>query len=185
MNIYKDVNKSLKLFDSMLDSIEVSKPLYVELNPKLTSEKLFNKYKKVFEWQWIDADKRAFNFRDTSKKSSTTYVHRIFEHKGNQFKSCLKNSGSVICIWDPLLDANTYPRPCFFSMKFLVEKDYVHGVVVFQLRDLLRRMIGNWYHCGKLLNMYADKRNKKVGLLYDFSMKTQWHEEDLYKWKNS
>lgn len=185
--IFSLANVSNKYYIKMLKEIKQGYPVMFEVNPLKLGGDLIEKHQGLFPWHFRDSI-RSFN--DPSiidlNKYEFSYANRISEYFTiNQLERAMYNFKHPIVLWDPAVDLNTTPRPCLMMIKFFAESKVLNMQVVFRRRDLIRRMIPNWFCLGEIQRKVAEERKMTVGILYDYSLDVFYNNDDKKKWEES
>lgn len=126
------------------------------------------------------SDKYAWHFRDSHRSLlikmgrnltpyEFSYYDRIHSFFGfDQWEMAMKKPNNIICNWDHG-DHERRPKPCFVTAKLLAEGKFVHLSVTFRTRDVLKRMYPNFLALRIFMQETAERMNKRVGKLFDYS----------------
>lgn len=130
-----------------------------------------------FGWHRVDSE------RSFTRTGGTlfSYRRRLVQHFDNQLDPP-PPAGRVVSVWDPLVD-NTQPRgmkPCLMNMVFTDDSGGVsHLSVVWRARDILRRMVPNWFWVIRLGREVLTRRGRTLGFIYDYSHRAFSNPGDL------
>ena len=186
MKIFTSAHISEKHFNTMLELSEKNNPIFFEFDLKKLSDELIDKHRLVFPWHFKDSVRSITN---SNIKNLTpyefSYSNRFIKHFGiNQIELCKSNLKNIVLTWDPKIDLFNFPRPCLLAIKFIKDGKFLHLSVVFRNRDLLKRLIPNWYCCYIILNNISKDLSLKTGKLFDYSIQSMYNDNDYQKWKN-
>lgn len=178
-------HESLKSFSLMLDNHKQREPLYFSFDLQKLNKEILERYRTLFRWQYRDS-LRSFTNPDISDLTDRqlSYANRFQEYFGvNQIEACLANPKLVATTWDPKRDLTRTPRPCLLSFRLIQDGKWLHIAVVFRAREMLRRMVGNWYCFMEFQREICEKRDLKPGKIYDFSMEAWFQKSDRINWE--
>lgn len=179
--------RSVKHFLYGIDSIHPGEPLITTFKPTDVANELVRWHQENFRYQHTDTVRSytAVKLRakgNHGKRVDFAYLHRAKKYFGyDQFASHRAQPNKLICIWDPSKDGDYVGEhnPCMVLVKFQKVGSKLDMRVVFRKRELLSRMIGNWFMLGHWLNFEAGMRDLKPGLITDFSMDTSYEPDRL------
>lgn len=183
MNIFTNPHMTLQRFSSVLEDHPNGFPLLCQLTTTLGIDAPVCKlHRDMFPWHWNDTARSFTSLEVDGKFGYRKSMVRRF--KVDQ-EANMRNKGYVVSMWNPATD-NSQPtglKPCLLTMK-LIERDngQIDLCVTFRSRDMLRRMIPNWFQLLEILKRMAKDKRRTPGYLYDFSYEAFWREDDLKGW---
>lgn len=183
MCVFIDPHRSLWSFNEMISAHVTGMPLMCQLDGPCGDD-LIRHHIDKFSWHHDDTHR---SFTSLKADSKFGYRKRMVRYFGVDLESALIDGDTdVVGIWDPRVDHRqpSGSKPCLMSLSV----NQVHGtklldmLVTFRARDILRRMIGNWFHLINLLHNVAAARGKQPGRIYDFSYTAWYRSNDLKTW---
>jgi len=185
ISTYRMAHRTFECFDQMLKwQLKSKDPIAFEIPYGEVNEDLYEKFEDKFPDKWEDSitSFSKLEFKSGSKNKHT-YKYRIMKHFGkNQISGVIADSRNIISTWDQRLDQTSVYKPCLLSIKFNIVNDKLNMIVVFRNRDLIKRLIVNWYCLHVLWNKVAIDMGKEPGVLYDFSMQSYIDKNSLQIW---
>lgn len=182
INVFHNPHVSLSAFNNMVLSHVNKMPLICQLDG-FCGESLVDWHQRKFPWHHEDT-RRSFNSLQADGKFG--YRKRMVRYFNIDLEEALLDgSTDVVGIWDPRVDHRQGPgsKPCLMSLSVMTVDGMLDMSVTFRARDMLRRMVGNWFQLINLLNVIAVARGKKPGRLYDFSYTAWYKPGDLKTWR--
>jgi hypothetical protein len=167
---------------------QLNQPLYLpRLDLQRLNDKFAEDYCKYFKWHFNDSHRSFLTARwNPDSQYEFSYWHRMHDGSnwGKFMLSIAKNtSRSLICTWRSADYDSEKPIPCFVMMWASRIKTALDLTVVFRSRDVIRRMIPNWYAIKLMQRDIANELNLTPGLVNDFSMRWFYKQEDMKKIK--
>lgn len=181
------VMKSPSHFLCNIDSVHPGEPLLIEFTPTELSDELVRWHQENFRYQHTDTIRSYTKVKlrargNHGKRVDFSYLNRAKKYFGyDQFESHRAQPNKLICIWDPSKGGDYVGEhnPCMVLVKFQRNGSKLDMRVVFRKRELLSRMVGNWFMLGHWLNHEAGEQDLKPGLITDFSMDTSYEPDRL------
>lgn len=182
---------SMSALCKKIQRLEQGEELLMYYSKSQLKDDVVEGFKIAFPWHYQDT-KRSYtspNLRlhgNNGKTMDFAYRHRVKKHFGyDQLEMHRSKRNKLICLWDPSNDAwsdiNGEHNPCLVMVKWKERGDLLDMVATFRKRDVCRRMIGNMVFLLQWLTEEAHVRQKRPGIIIDFSMETQWETYDVQK----
>ena len=173
----------MEVFHQTISSFEEGVPLFIEtdLNNLDLDSALFKRLSSTFQWHFRDSCRSLLNKMERPLTLyEFSYYDRLHDYFGiDQVAKIRENTNNIVCNWDPKKDFDNHPRPCFLTMKFIPEKEFLHVSVTFRTRDVIKRMYPNFIALRILMEEQCKIMNKKMGKLFDYSNQIMTKKEDL------
>jgi hypothetical protein len=165
----------IKVWLSLLTHVPPPRPLWLpnlelsQLTPEFADD-----YCKYFRWHYDDSLRSFLTPKLGNPKYQFSYYQRMHE-KGtwNKFEKEVmhRSSRNMICTWRLIDHDYTDARiPCFTLLSARIRQGCLDFTVVFRMRDLIRRMIPNWYALQRMQLDMATKNHLEIGVLNDLSL---------------
>ena len=181
MIVHINPHRSLKSFNEMISAHVNKMPLMCQLDGPCGDD-LIQHHLDTFEWHHKDTER---SFTSDSPDGRFGYRKRMIRYFGVDLENALlEGKTNVVGIWDPRVDHRQQPgsKPCLMSLAINEVSGVLDMSVTFRARDMVKRMIGNWYQLQLLLEEVANTRGKRVGRIYDFSYTAWYQSNDLKTW---
>lgn len=151
------------------------KPLWL---PRLELEQLSSTfaedYCKYFKWHFDDSQRSFLTPVIGNPKYQFSYYRRLHEKRSwGKFENEAMHGSSrnIICTWR--LKDHDYGEeriPCFILLSARIRQGWLDFTVVFRMRDIIRRMIPNWYALKTMQMEMAGRNHLGVGVTNDLSL---------------
>lgn len=175
------------LFCDAIETLAQKDALLLEYKPQNVAPALVAMFKRVFPWHYNDTQ-RAYTQPtlrkrgNRGKREDFAYFNRATKYFGyDQFEAHRTQPNKMICLWNPANDGDMVGEhnPCLVTVRFKEINGKLDLIATYRKRDVCRRMIGNMVFLSLWLNENAARWKCKPGKIVDFSMETQWKQEDL------
>jgi thymidylate synthase len=175
-------------FCQVVEAFQDGVPLFVETDLKNLSldSILLKRLNAEFKWHFRDTQRSFLTKMERPlTRYEFSYYSRMHDHFGfDQTVKVRENMNNVVCNWDPKVDFDNHPRPCFLTLKLIPEKEFLNVSVTFRTRDVLKRMVPNWIAIKVFMEEECKVAGKKMGKLFDYSNQVMAKKEDLAKVKS-
>lgn len=171
--------KPFTVWKMLIESYEKNKdefPLIIETDLKKLDDKLKNIYQKYFDWHFRDSMRSFLTDSIWNPKFEFSYYRRMHTaFSVDQIEEVKKKiltdpRKAVISIWSPSIDLYGDIIPCFMNLYVKKYKDDLNFVVVFRSRDIVKRLIPNWYALKIIQENMSKDLSMNVGNIIDISI---------------